>query len=272
MAGVNWKCNFCQHPQVVTDHNFDAPTGRISVGDNARGERLGYGVTAVACQNPDCRLVTLKFDLTANGLWNGNDWSSSNIIDHWELLPASHAKPQPDYIPAVLRDDYNEACAIRDLSPKASATLARRCLQGMIRDFAGIAKGTLDAEIRALQDLVDQDKAPRGVSIESVEAIDHARKIGNIGAHMEKDINTIVDIDPDEAQILIDLVETLFDEWYVSREERAKRFKGIAVLRAKKDAEKPAKPSRKSPQAYVRLPVGHNPRCRRPDHIRRSAF
>ena len=65
---------------------------------------------------------------------------------------------------------------------------------------------------RALQKCVDEDKAPRGVTPESVEAIDHARKIGNIGAHMEKDINLIIDIDPEEAQILIELVENLFDE------------------------------------------------------------
>ena len=31
-----------------------------------------------------------------------------------------------------LMDDYEEACAIVNLSPKASATLSRRCLQGMI--------------------------------------------------------------------------------------------------------------------------------------------
>lgn len=36
------------------------------------------------------------------------------------------------------------------------------------------------------------------------------REIGNIGAHMEADINVIIDVDPDEAQILIDLVELLF--------------------------------------------------------------
>ncbi len=113
----------------------------------------------------------------------------------------------------------------------------------MIRDFAKIAKDTLNAEIVALQKMVDEDKAPRGVTPESVEAIDHVRKIGNIGAHMEKDIDLIIEIDPDEAQILIELVETLFDEWYVAREQRTQRFKGLAELRAKKDAEKSTKPA-----------------------------
>ena len=56
-------------------------------------------------------------------------------------MPESDAKPQPEFIPEAIRQDYREACRIRDLSPKASATLARRCLQGMIRDFCAITRG-----------------------------------------------------------------------------------------------------------------------------------
>ena len=35
----------------------------------------------------------------------------------------------PDYIPEAIRTDYLEACSILDKSPRAAATLARRCLQ-----------------------------------------------------------------------------------------------------------------------------------------------
>ncbi len=48
---------------------------------------------------------------------------------------------------------------------------------------------------------------------------------------MEADINVIVDVDPEEAQILIQLVELLFSEWYVAREARGRalaRIKSIA--------------------------------------------
>lgn len=58
--------------------------------------------------------------------------------------------------------------------------------------------------------------------------------MGNIGAHMEKDVNLVIDIEPGEAQILIDLIEMLFDEWYVEREARAKRLTAIANLSKKK--------------------------------------
>ena len=52
------------------------------------------------------------------------------------------------------------------------------------------------------------------------DAIDAVRKIGNIGAHMEKDINIIVDVDPDEAQLLIELIEILVKEWYIAKHQR----------------------------------------------------
>lgn len=41
----------------------------------------------------------------------------------------------PEYIPSAIRSDYMEALSIVDASPKASATLSRRCLQGMIHDY-----------------------------------------------------------------------------------------------------------------------------------------
>ncbi len=102
-------------------------------------------------------------------------------------------------MPEAIRTDYYEACRIRDLSPKASATLARRCLQGMIRDFCSIRKARLAAEIAALRRQMEQMKAPPGVTREAIDAIDRVRQIGNIGAHMEKEINLIIDVDPDKS-------------------------------------------------------------------------
>jgi hypothetical protein len=42
---------------------------------------------------------------------------------------------------------------------------------------------------------------------------------------MEKDVDLIVEIDDDEAQVLINLIETLFVDWYIGREERKRRFR-----------------------------------------------
>jgi hypothetical protein len=62
------------------------------------------------------------------------------------------------------------------------------------------------------------------------------RHIGNIGAHMEADINVIVDVDPDEAQGLIELAELLFEEWYMAREVRKQRLKKLGVIADEKKA------------------------------------
>lgn len=40
---------------------------------------------------------------------------------------------------------------------------------------------------------------------------------------MEKDVNLIIDIDPGEARLLIELIESLIKEWYIDKHERKKR-------------------------------------------------
>jgi hypothetical protein len=100
----------------------------------------------------------------------------------------------------------------------------------MIRDFAKISRATLDLEIKELRRRVEAGNAPQGVTSESVEGIDHVRTIGNIGAHMEKDVNLVVEIEPGEAQALIEL----FEEWYIEREARSARLAKVAAMSAQK--------------------------------------
>ncbi|MEO9574882.1 MAG: DUF4145 domain-containing protein [Lentilitoribacter sp.] len=233
----NFECPYCFHKQVVTEHQFYESQNRIYVKNVDMGY-VGSHVVAVGCSNPDCQKLTLAFHLKQYEITNvGNIRPTiDDPLYSKRLMPESAAKHQPDYIPPPLREDYEEACKIRDLSPKASATLARRCLQGMIRDFCGISKGRLIDEIRELKKRVEEEKAPKGVSEDSVEAIDAVRNIGNIGAHMEKDINLIIEVDSNEAQTLIELIETLFEEWYVARKKRHDRFgKIMAIAEDKKE-------------------------------------
>jgi len=98
----------------------------------------------------------------------------------------------------------------------------------MIRDFWEISKPRLVEEIEDLKAKV----APR-----TWQAIDAVRSIGNIGAHMERDINVIVDVDPEEAELLIRLIESLIEDWYVQRNDRDLNMTAvIAAAQAKKNA------------------------------------
>lgn len=95
----------------------------------------------------------------------------------------------------------------------------------MIRDYWKVKPGRLVDEIAAIQPQVDPL---------TWDAIDAVRKIGNIGAHMEKDIGVIVDVDPNEADLLIELIETLLREWYINREERRVRMGHLVAAAASK--------------------------------------
>ena len=177
--------------------------------DNVEGQ-VTLKSLFIVCPNQDCR----RFTLTA-AISQSQDVGPRTVIGDqlrfWSLVPESQAKIFPSYVPQVILEDYREACLIKDLSPKASATLSRRCLQGMIRDFWKVNPSRLVVEIAAIQTKVD------ALTWDAIEAV---RKLGNIGAHMEHDINLIIEVDPDEANLLIKLIETLISEWYVNSEER----------------------------------------------------
>jgi hypothetical protein len=219
---------------MLVYNNSSSTFFELDVGETSEG-RLGLQVNGRRCLNEDCNRAWVSVNLY-EGAYVGGNFRGKAILDRWQLRPDSLAKPQPTAVPAPLASDYYEACKIRDLSPKASATLSRRCLQGMIRDFCGIKARTLHLEIEALKEVVNEGKSPPGVTIETMDAIDAVRSIGNIGAHMEADINVIVDVDPGEAQDLIELIELLFEEWYVARETRKKRLARVTQIADAKKA------------------------------------
>ena len=148
------------------------------------------------------------------------------VGEKYQIHPRSNAKQYPTYIPEPVRKDYQESFEILHISPNASATLSRRCIQGMIRDTQDIKYGNLASEINQLKDKIPADQW---------YAIDAARRIGNIGAHMEKDTSVIVDIDPKEAELLIELVEYLIYEWYISKHESSLMMGKIKLLSEEKE-------------------------------------
>ena len=217
-----WTCPFCGRDTTLTEKNVSLELHTFHCDNNSDGW-LGLQSFVRVCPNPLCRDIAIEVDLykTRFDQGMGGHVTSGHPIEHWMLRPISSAKVFPSYIPEPLRQDYEEACAILDLSPKASATLARRCLQGIIRDFWGVSKKRLVDEINELENIVDPL---------TWKAIDAVRSVGNIGAHMEKEINLIIDVNPDEARLLIGLLETLFKDCYISRHEREEHLHAVTAM------------------------------------------
>ncbi len=216
-----WTCPFCDRGATIGEDDTRVVVGSLGI-KTAHGYRK-LRATFIVCPNPDCREFSL--DLVLLDLVYSGHEIVGDVTNQWRLIPPSMAKPFPLYIPKQILQDYEEACRIVDGSPKASATLSRRCLQGMIRDFWKINKPNLKQEIDELRDRIED---------ETWKAIDAIRTIGNIGAHMEKDVNMIVDVEPDEAEKLIWLIELLLKDWYVRKHEREERLLEIALIGTEK--------------------------------------
>lgn len=228
--GFHWTCPFCNHDTFITKEREHRDYTNLMI-ENAEGPRQ-LSISFIVCPNPRCKKFTLTvslISLTVDALGNYN---TRDFLNEWHLIPASRALTFPDYVPKAIIDDYNEACLIQDTSPKASATLSRRCLQGIIRDFWKVKPAHLVNEIAQIKDKTD---------LLTWEAIESVRKVGNIGAHMEKDINMIVDVDPNEAELLIGLIEILIRDWYIAREDKKTRLQQIKKVANKKDQVKKGK-------------------------------
>lgn len=226
--GFNWTCPNCGIKTTINEDKHSSDEHYLRISNAEKGGKI-LKTIFIVCPNHECKKITLLAELYEYN-FTPNIWSKGNLITQWRLIPDSTAKVFPDYIPLPLRNDYEEAAKILHLSPKASATLSRRCLQGIILDFWGVSKSRLVEEINAIEEKVDP------LTWQSIDAV---RKVGNIGAHMEKDINIIVDVEPSEANLLLELIEILFEEWYVHRHEREQKLLGIVELaKNKEDAKK----------------------------------
>ncbi|MFQ5839200.1 MAG: DUF4145 domain-containing protein [Candidatus Methylomirabilales bacterium] len=226
--GFPWTCPFCNRDTTIVPSNSHHDQSWLTI-ENIHGA-MKVDIDMIVCPNPECRQFTLTVALSrAHQYKAGGITSLGDPFKRWRLIPPSAAKVFPDYVPKPIIDDYQEACLIKDLSPKSAATLARRCLQGMIRNYHGIKRKRLLDEINELKGRVDSL---------TWQAIDAVRSVGNIGAHMEQDINLIVEVEPDEAAQLIHLIEILVRDWYITRHEREERLKSIVAVGEAKEQDR----------------------------------
>ncbi|WP_315810493.1 MULTISPECIES: DUF4145 domain-containing protein [unclassified Bradyrhizobium] len=165
---------------------------------------------------PECQRVIIEVARKRN----------RNSDPEWEIIVPKGATrgPAPPEVPVDIVRDYLEACDVLPISAKASAALARRCLQAMLRS-AGYRAKDLAKEVDLLLNEPDPKKALTHQLRETVDAI---RNFGNFSAHPIDDKTTIqvIEVEPHEAEWCLDVIEELFQHFYV----------GPAKAKAKKDA------------------------------------
>lgn len=97
-------------------------------------------------------------------------------------------------------------------SPKASAALSRRCLQHVLSEAGNHKQYTLDQQIDAARLVLPGYITP---------LLDAVRVIGNFAAHPIKSTNSgeIVPVEPQEAEMMLNVLETAFDHYYTKPAE-----------------------------------------------------
>ena len=192
-------CPWCSHDVTPTWNEVSVEYQIEPSGERSYPEDKIY---AACC--PHCLERLLYFE------WGGY---SKRITER--LYPAGRqARHAPSQVPADIAQDYNEAMAVLELSPKASATLSRRCLQQLL-NFKGCSADNLYGQLRALLDETDPNKRlPEAVRA----VVDAIRHFGNFGAHPIQDTETlkIVDVEDYEAEFCLEMLNALFEYYFVT--------------------------------------------------------
>ncbi len=217
------KCPHC----MESFHDFYEV---ISVGNDADGN---WGVVSRKC--PACERVVLVLVNGKIGSMGGRAMLES-VRSERLIYPRTPSRvPLPKEVPEEFAETYREACVVLSDSPKASAALSRCCLQNLLRAKAHIKHSNLDREI---QDVIDNGSLPPYI----VEAIDAIRKVGNYTAHPIKSERPgeVVGVEPGEADWNLDVLEALFDYYFV-QPATIKKKRDILNLRLREADKKGAK-------------------------------
>jgi hypothetical protein len=210
----------CPHCIVEVDSQFK----ENYIGDDSDGY---WSFFQMKCPNPECGRFIIElamgtpFKYPTSPIINGLGEIKYRIF----VNPiASTRKPVPQEVDQIFAKDYKEACLILSFSPKASAALSRRCLQNVLREKASIKNSDLSKEI---QEVIDRKLLPSYL----LDDIDALRNIGNFAAHPIKSTSTgeIVEVETGEAEWLLEVLELLFDFYFVQPGKSKKKREALNI-------------------------------------------
>jgi hypothetical protein len=188
----------------------------------------GYDVAYGFC--PECSQFIV---LLRRGRYYEADFNDSDSrelmppMSEQVIFPRAPTRATDAEVPKPYRTEFLEAAAVLEVSAKASAALSRRVLQRILED-------DLKIKARSLADEIEAFVCLPGVPSHLSAAVDAVRNIGNLAAHPVKNTRTgeIVDVEPGEAEWLLDVLDSLFDFVFVQPKRLDARR---AALNAKLD-------------------------------------
>jgi Domain of unknown function (DUF4145) len=203
-------------PSVKCPHcfiDFHDEWVEIAIGQDS--DRVDWTVSTTPCTS--CGKLTI--DLVSDHVL---DTAHARRVRIW---PRGSVRPVAPEVPQGYAESFRTACELLDVSPEASAAFSRRCLQALLRREAGAKPGRLVDEIDFV---VDNGNLPSRLS----ENLHVVREIGNLGSHETENKNArpgeIVPVEPAEAEWLVEVLEGLFDHYFVTPERDKSRRATLA--------------------------------------------
>lgn len=144
--------------------------------EEKRDER-DYSISCHRC--PECKKQIFWLNEVRTKVVN--DSYERDLIGTSLLFPKYPVKQIPAEIPEKFARDFQEAHDTLYVSPKASASLSRRCLQSLIREQEGIVEKSLFGEV---DKLIKRNRLPKYLA----DDLDAIRHIGNFAAHPKEKV------------------------------------------------------------------------------------
>jgi len=194
-------CPHCKTGVSVTFRN------QIFWSRQVQGGVLAWQTKSGDC--PECRnaIIYLEFGAQTTAVQQP---IISQVHESRLINPLSSQRPCPPEVPSDITKDFTEAALVLPLSAQASAALSRRCLQHLLKKYGGAKKKDLADQI---QEVIVSNQLPSSLSSQ----LDAIRNIGNFAAHPQKSTSSgeILSVEPQEAEWNLDVLEELFDHFFV---------------------------------------------------------
>ena len=207
----------CPHCRTAFD------LGNAGPNDVALGEDKDFLWRAGSVKCPACErlIINLCYGPPQTVQTGGGRYSRQidpDRLERRQVQPLGVVRPLSPDVPSTYADCFQRAVRVAPLAPDACAALGRRLLQDLIREEAGITKRNLSDEIEAL---LDSNVLPSDLA----DDVDAVRTVGNFAAHPIKSQSTgeIVDVEAGEGDWLLEVLEELFDFYFVRPRERQRR-------------------------------------------------
>jgi hypothetical protein len=181
------------------------------------------------CANGDCGELVIRVHESYS--------ASGHRVTTASYLARSRFRERP-LDPLVVdryRQDYEEASAILDISPRMSAVLSRSILADLLEEFAALDQFSLAARI---EKFIEDTSRPH----ELRQNLHYLREIADLSAHTKKnDQAEPVSVTREEAEWTLNVVDRLFDHFIVTP-EKDRRLREAMDVKLEEAGRKPISP------------------------------